>query len=113
MSGNRWWVRYRNRRAIWLEKNCSFPSENPQKNSREFSAKRVSLAPDRTSDWVAPESSKTRDLYEGAIERRPDKTYDRGALSSGVKRACHLAVFSGKLLSMEAEIDDELPSNSN
>jgi hypothetical protein len=28
-------------------------------------------------------------------------------------RACQLAVFSGKLPSMEAEIDDKLPSNSS
>jgi len=29
------------------------------------------------------------------------------------REACQLAVFSGKLPSMEAEIDDKLPSNSS
>jgi hypothetical protein len=28
-------------------------------------------------------------------------------------RTCQLAVFFGRLLSMEAEIDDKLPSNSS
>jgi hypothetical protein len=33
-------------------------------------------------------------------------------LPLSVERACQLAVFSGRLPSMPAEIDDKLPSNS-
>jgi len=36
----------------------------------------------------------------------------KGDFKSG-DRACQLAVFSGKLPSMEAEIDDKMPSNSS
>ena len=52
-------------------------------------------------------------MFTQIFDPKPEGIDLRLKRELAVQRACNLAVFSGKLPSMQAEIDDKLPSNSS